>query len=162
TLERLSGFAAFNVADRLTNTATQIVVDNEARVFAHAGRRVRAALIMFARERANDEPPRADQGRDCFVQSDTTYDVTEFHPAPWASIAICGAPSGSPVAPMGWQTTKRQPWKLGCFRVATTLPSTRARSINKSGGCRPSRTCGRARRSWGLSRLRRSAWRSNN
>src|SRR5687768_15503011 len=46
-------------------------------------------------------------------------------------MATCGTPSGSPVWPIGWQITRRQPSKLGCLRVATTLPSTRARSTRE-------------------------------
>src|SRR6266567_2372137 len=52
-------------------------------------------------------------------------------PAPWASMAICGTPSGSPAWLIGWQITSRQPTRLGCLRVATTLPSTRANSIRE-------------------------------
>src|SRR6185312_1189739 len=50
-------------------------------------------------------------------------------PAPCGSIATCGTPSGSPAPLIGWQMTSRHPSKLGCFRVATTLPSTRAKYI---------------------------------
>src|SRR6185369_2955382 len=46
-------------------------------------------------------------------------------------MAICGEPSGSPVWPIGWQITSRQPSKLGCLRVAVTLPSTRANNIRR-------------------------------
>src|SRR5688572_23267380 len=52
-------------------------------------------------------------------------------PAPCASMAICGAPSASPAWLMGWQMTSLHPSRLGCLRVATTEPSTRARSIIK-------------------------------
>src|SRR4051794_7568825 len=52
-------------------------------------------------------------------------------PAPCASMATCGTPSGEPVRLIGWQITKRQPSRLGCFRVATTFPSTRAKSMGK-------------------------------
>ena len=34
----------------------------------------------------------------------------------------------------GWQISRRQPCRLGCLRVATTLPSTRASNISGSGG----------------------------
>ena len=53
-------------------------------------------------------------------------------PAPCESIAMIGAPSDSPPLPIGWQITKRHASRLGCFRVATMLPSTRAKSINSS------------------------------
>ena len=36
----------------------------------------------------------------------------------------------SPALLIGWQMMSRQPSKLGCFRVATTFPSTRAKSID--------------------------------
>ena len=53
-------------------------------------------------------------------------------PAPCGSIATWGAPSASPALLIGWQITSRQPSKLGCLRVATTLPSTRANNINSN------------------------------
>src|ERR1035438_1967082 len=51
--------------------------------------------------------------------------------APWASMAICGTPSGTPAPLIGWQMISRHPSKLGCLRVATMLPSTRAKSIGE-------------------------------
>ena len=45
------------------------------------------------------------------------------------AITVEGEPSGVPSCPIGWQMTNRQPSKLGCFRVAVTLPSTRASNI---------------------------------
>src|ERR1019366_2345125 len=50
-------------------------------------------------------------------------------PAPCESIAMIGTPSGCPAPLIGWQITKRHASRLGCFRVATMLPSTRAKSI---------------------------------
>src|SRR5262249_32100184 len=52
-------------------------------------------------------------------------------PAPWESMATWGVPSGDPASSIGWQITSRHPSRLGCLRVATTLPSTRASSIRK-------------------------------
>src|ERR1039457_1398322 len=51
-------------------------------------------------------------------------------PAPCESIATIGVPSGCPAPLIGWQITRRHASKLGCFRVATMLPSTRASNIN--------------------------------
>ena len=55
-------------------------------------------------------------------------------PAPTGSKATCGAPSGSPAKEIGWQISNRHPLKLACFRVAITLPSTRAKYIGQAGG----------------------------
>src|SRR5260221_11078477 len=46
-------------------------------------------------------------------------------------MATWGVPAGSPAPLIGWHTTRRQPSKLECLRVETTLPSTRARSIGR-------------------------------
>ena len=56
-----SGLAAFDKSDGLADTAAQIVVHHQARVFAQAGRRLGAVLEMLARERADDQPARADE-----------------------------------------------------------------------------------------------------
>src|ERR1043166_3123369 len=45
-------------------------------------------------------------------------------------MATCGAPSGPPAWLIGWQITRRQPSRLGCLRVETTLPSTRASNMD--------------------------------
>ena len=50
-------------------------------------------------------------------------------PAPRESMATMGAAWAWPAWLMGWQISSRQPSKLGCFRVATKLPSTRASSM---------------------------------
>src|SRR5216684_3832069 len=73
-------------------------------------------------------------------------------------MATWGVPSGSPAPLIGWHTTRRQPSKLECLRVETTLPSTRARSIrwgeirNPKSECRKKSEC-RTPKDW--PRLRR-------
>src|SRR5262245_15376943 len=45
-------------------------------------------------------------------------------------MATWGVPSTWPASLIGWQMTSRQPSKLGCLRVATTLPSTSANNMS--------------------------------
>ncbi len=63
-IERARGFAAFDKADGLADAAAQIVIHHRAGLFAQARGRVRASLEVLARERADDEPARADRARE--------------------------------------------------------------------------------------------------
>jgi hypothetical protein len=63
-VKRASGFTAFDEANGLANPAAQIVVHYQAGILAQAGRRFGASLEVFAREWADNQPARADEGRD--------------------------------------------------------------------------------------------------
>src|ERR1035437_10086190 len=170
-VKRLRGLAAFLVTDHIAHAAADVVINDEARIRAHACRSVESARRLFAAERADDEETSALEQIHRLAQRDATDDGSQFQiltpgsdsstrpttsqrtgllstptalraaipsdeiitcwcmPAPCESIAMVGEPSASPFAPMGWQITRRQPARLGCFRVATIFPSMRASSM---------------------------------
>jgi len=78
-IKRLRSFRAFLVSNHVAHAAADSIVNYQARVFAHAARRIEARLKLFAAERAHDEKPPAFERFHRFRQRHATDDCTELH-----------------------------------------------------------------------------------
>src|SRR5690242_10032265 len=61
-VEGRCGLSSLNKSDRLSNASSEVVINHQARLFAHRTRSIAALLKMFSRERTHDQPAGALQG----------------------------------------------------------------------------------------------------
>src|SRR2546426_1081241 len=78
-VERRSRFASLDKTNGLPHPAAKVVIYDQARIFAQAGRPLRTALEMVARERRDDQPTCTRQSGDGLAQGHAANDGSESH-----------------------------------------------------------------------------------